>query len=46
MELTDVMSTEIVAVAPERAIGDAARRMVEAEAGATMVLDEDGNWSA
>lgn len=38
MQLTDVMSTQIVSIAPETAIGDAARRMIEAETGAAMVL--------
>jgi CBS domain-containing protein len=41
MQLTDVMSTEIVSVAPQSAIGDAASRMVEAETGATVVMDGD-----
>jgi CBS domain-containing protein len=40
MQLTDVMSTQIVSIRPETAIGDAARRMIEAETGAAMVLAE------
>jgi CBS domain-containing protein len=38
MQLTDVMSTQIVSVAPATPIGDAARRMIEADTGAAMVL--------
>jgi CBS domain-containing protein len=38
MQLTDVMSTALVAVSPETRIGDAARRMVEADVGAAIVL--------
>jgi len=38
MHLTDVMSTQIVSVAPATPIGDAARRMIEADTGAAMVL--------
>jgi CBS domain-containing protein len=38
MQLTDVMSTQIVSITPETRIGDAARRMIEAETGAAMVL--------
>lgn len=41
MQLTDVMSTQIVSVSPESAIGDAASRMVEAETGATVVMSGD-----
>ena len=40
MQLTDVMSTQIVSVPPETRIGDAARRMIEADTGAAMVLAE------
>jgi CBS domain-containing protein len=43
MQLTDVMATNVVSVTPETAIGDAARRMVEADIGAAVVLDGDGN---
>jgi CBS domain-containing protein len=43
MQLTDVMATDVVSVTPETAIGDAARRMVEADIGAAVVLDGDGN---
>src|SRR5206468_12642316 len=42
MQLTDVMSTQIVSVAPETPIGDAARKMVEGDCGATVVLDGSG----
>jgi CBS domain-containing protein len=38
MQLTDVMSTSLVSVSPETRIGDAARRMVEADVGAAIVL--------
>ncbi|MGZ4178157.1 MAG: CBS domain-containing protein [Solirubrobacteraceae bacterium] len=38
MELTDVMSTQVVSVAPETRIGDAARRMIEFDVGAAVVL--------
>ena len=38
MQLTDVMSTQIVSVSPDTPIGDAARRMIEADTGAAMVL--------
>jgi CBS domain-containing protein len=38
MQLTDVMSTALVSVSPETRIGDAARRMVEADVGAAIVL--------
>ncbi len=41
MQLTDVMSTHIISVTPESAIGDAASRMVEADTGATVVIDGD-----
>ena len=43
MELTDVMATHVVTVSPETQIGDAARRMVEADVGAAMVLDDAGD---
>jgi len=42
MQLTDVMATHVVSVAPDARIGDAARRMVEADVGAAMVVDADG----
>ena len=38
MQLTDVMSTILISVSPETRIGDAARRMVEADVGAAIVL--------
>ena len=38
MQLTDVMSTSLVAVTPETRVGDAARRMVEHDVGAAIVL--------
>jgi CBS domain-containing protein len=42
MQLTDVMATTIVSVPPETGIGDAARRMVEADIGAAVVFDDAG----
>jgi CBS domain-containing protein len=42
MQLTDVMATQVVSVAPETRLGDAARRMVDADVGAAMVVDADG----
>ena len=42
MELTDVMATHVVSVSPEMQLGDAARRMVEADVGAAIVMDADG----
>ncbi|HEY3765241.1 MAG TPA: CBS domain-containing protein [Gaiellales bacterium] len=42
MQLTDVMATNVVTVAPDTKLGDAARRMVEADVGAAMVLDGSG----
>jgi CBS domain-containing protein len=42
MQLTDVMATHIVAVAPDTFVGDAARRMVDGDTGAAVVLDDDG----
>jgi CBS domain-containing protein len=41
MQLTDVMSTQIISVAPDACIGDAAHRMVDAETGAAVVLNAD-----
>ena len=38
MQLTDVMSTSLVAVTPETRVGDAARPMVEHDVGAAIVL--------
>ena len=38
MQLTDVMSTQVVAVSPETPVGDAARQMIEHDTGAAMVL--------
>ena len=43
MQLTDVMSTQIVSVTPETRLGDAARRMIEADTGAAMVLAPGDN---
>ena len=43
MQLTDVMSTQIVSVAPGSLVGDAAHRMVEADCGACVVLDDAGD---
>jgi len=42
MQLTDVMATHVVSVSPATRLGDAARRMVEADVGAAMVVDEHG----
>jgi CBS domain-containing protein len=42
VQLTDVMSTQIVSASPASLIGDAARRMIEADCGACVVLDDDG----
>ena len=42
MQLTDVMATHVVSVSPDTKLGDAARRMVEADVGAAIVLDEAG----
>ena len=42
MQLTDVMATQVVSVTPETGIGDAARRMVESDIGAAVVLDAEG----
>jgi CBS domain-containing protein len=38
MQLTDVMSTSLVSVSPETRLGEAARRMVENDVGAAMVM--------
>jgi CBS domain-containing protein len=43
VQLTDVMSTQIVSVSPGSQIGDAARHMVEADCGACVVLDDAGD---
>jgi CBS domain-containing protein len=43
MELTDVMATDVVTVSPDMQVGDAARRMVESDVGAAMVVDEAGD---
>jgi CBS domain-containing protein len=43
MQLTDVMATTIVSVSPEAGIGDTARRMVESDIGAALVLDRNGD---
>ena len=37
-----MMATHVLSVSPDTQIGDAARRMVEADVGAAMVLDEAG----
>src|SRR4051794_11775669 len=39
MQVTDVMATQVISVAPDTEIRDAARRMVDAEVGAAIVLD-------
>jgi CBS domain-containing protein len=38
MQLTDVMSTNLVSVSPETRIGDAARKMIDSDVGAAIVL--------
>ena len=43
MQLTDVMATQVVSVSPETKLGDAARRMVESDIGAAVVLDDAGD---
>jgi CBS domain-containing protein len=43
MHLTDVMATQVVSVSPDTMLGDAARRMVEVDIGAAVVLDESGD---
>jgi CBS domain-containing protein len=43
MQLTDVMATHVVSVSPQTKLGDAARRMVEADVGAAIVLEENGD---
>ncbi len=43
MQVSEVMSTQVVAVPPETTIGDAAQRMVESDVGAVIVLDPDGD---
>jgi CBS domain-containing protein len=40
MLLADLMATEVLAVSPDTTIADAARRMVERETGAAVVLDD------
>jgi CBS-domain-containing membrane protein len=43
MQLTDVMATHVLSVSPETQLGDAARRMVEADVGAAVVTDAAGD---
>jgi CBS domain-containing protein len=43
MQLTDVMATQVVSVSPDTKLGDAARRMVETDVGAAIVIDESGD---
>ncbi len=43
MQLTDVMATHVVSVSPQTKLGDAARRMVEADVGAAIVLEDSGD---
>jgi len=40
MQLADLMATDPLAVSPDATIADAARRMVERETGAAVVLDD------
>jgi CBS domain-containing protein len=42
MQLADLMATDVLAVSPDATIADAARRMVERETGAAVVIGEDG----
>lgn len=42
MRVSEVMSTQVIAVRPQTTIGDAAQRMVETDVGAALVLDPDG----
>ncbi|HUZ83901.1 MAG TPA: CBS domain-containing protein [Gaiellales bacterium] len=42
MRVSDVMSTQVLAVAPDTTIGDAAQRMVETDVGAALVVAADG----
>jgi len=39
MQLADLMVTDVVAVSPHTTIADAARRMIEGETGAAVVID-------
>jgi CBS domain-containing protein len=43
VQLTDLMATHIVSVSPDTDLASAARRMVEADVGAAIVLDEQGD---
>ena len=43
MQLTDVMATQVMSVSPQTRLGDAARRMVDADVGAAMVIDDSGD---
>jgi CBS domain-containing protein len=43
MQLTDVMATQVVSVAPDTRLGDAARRMVDTDVGAAIVIDAAGD---
>ena len=40
MELADLMHTEVLSVGPDTTIAEAARRMVERDTGAAVVLDD------
>jgi CBS domain-containing protein len=40
MELADLMHTEVLSVSPDTTMAEAARRMVERDTGAAVVLDE------
>jgi CBS domain-containing protein len=39
VEVADLMATDVLAVSPDTSIADAARRMIEREAGAAVVMD-------
>jgi CBS domain-containing protein len=40
MQLADLMATDVLAVSPDTTIADAARRMMERETGAAVVIDD------
>jgi CBS domain-containing protein len=40
MQLADVMSTSVMSVPPDASVADAARRMIERDAGVAVVLEE------
>jgi CBS domain-containing protein len=42
MDLADIMATSFATVTPELSVADAARRMIEIDTGAAVVLDDGG----